>query len=292
MPLPRFGKGRTVREDPVAIDDPRFDGWETVADFGDRDTGVAWRDQLRGLGVTAACVAEHTLDRFGRGDIYLVVAPGEWSRATEILENLEMSGESGEHAPHNAMESPDEIARFYDRCTDLDARAARRAWPASRAGRGRSPTSRLRSAGRGGGSPPYSAARRACACCSSPAGGPTGSWTRRHSPRGAGRCGWTSSRPPRCERPQHDELLRAASAAPIGVVPLTRSNACPIVAGSLSTASSTRATSARGIEPRASSRRHRDALGGRLVGEGSGADDRVVESAGRSASSAAALASR
>ena len=25
----------------------------------------------------------------------------------------------GEHAPHNAMSDPDEIARFYDRCSDL-----------------------------------------------------------------------------------------------------------------------------------------------------------------------------
>jgi hypothetical protein len=24
-----------------------------------------------------------------------------------------------EHAPHNAMDDPDEIARFYDRCSDL-----------------------------------------------------------------------------------------------------------------------------------------------------------------------------
>jgi hypothetical protein len=25
----------------------------------------------------------------------------------------------GEHAPHNAMDDPDEIARFHDRCSDL-----------------------------------------------------------------------------------------------------------------------------------------------------------------------------
>jgi hypothetical protein len=25
----------------------------------------------------------------------------------------------GEHAPHNAMEEPDEVARFHDRCTEL-----------------------------------------------------------------------------------------------------------------------------------------------------------------------------
>ena len=73
----------------MAVDDPRFAGWETVADFEDRETALAFRDQLRGLDVPAACVADHPLDRFGRGDIYLVVPPGDWSRATEILDNLD-----------------------------------------------------------------------------------------------------------------------------------------------------------------------------------------------------------
>lgn len=73
----------------MAVGDPRFDGWETAGTFEDRVTAVAWRDQLRALDVDAACVADHDLDRFGRGDIYLVVPPGQWSRANEILENLE-----------------------------------------------------------------------------------------------------------------------------------------------------------------------------------------------------------
>lgn len=50
---------------------------------------MAWRDQLRHLGVDAACVADHSLDRFGRGDIYLVVPADQWSRATEITDNLD-----------------------------------------------------------------------------------------------------------------------------------------------------------------------------------------------------------
>jgi len=78
-----------AKEPPVAIDDPRFDGWQTVSTFEDQGTAVAWRDQLRTLGVDAACVADHPLDRRGAGDIYLVVAPGQWSRANEILENLD-----------------------------------------------------------------------------------------------------------------------------------------------------------------------------------------------------------
>jgi hypothetical protein len=81
--------GGAAKDPPVAIDDPRFEGWETVSTFEDQSTAVAWRDQLRTLGVDAACVADHPLDRRGGGDIYLVVAPSQWSRANEILENLD-----------------------------------------------------------------------------------------------------------------------------------------------------------------------------------------------------------
>jgi len=83
---PRAG---AAKDPPVAIDDPRLEGWETVSTFEDQGTAVAWRDQLRALGVNAACTADYPLDRFGRGDIYLVVAPGQWSRANDILENLD-----------------------------------------------------------------------------------------------------------------------------------------------------------------------------------------------------------
>ena len=41
------------------------------------------------MGLDAACVADHPLDKFGRGDIYLVVPAGQWSRANEVLEGLE-----------------------------------------------------------------------------------------------------------------------------------------------------------------------------------------------------------
>lgn len=85
--LPRFLR-RRVREDAVSIGDPRLDGWETVEVFEDQPTAVAWRDQLRSMGVDAACVADRPPDRFGRGDIYLVVPPDQWSRANEIVENL------------------------------------------------------------------------------------------------------------------------------------------------------------------------------------------------------------
>jgi hypothetical protein len=85
----RFPKGRVAKEEPVLIGDPRVEGWETVSTFEDQKTAVAWRDQLRAMGLNASCVADRPLDRFGRGDIYLVVPPDQWSRATEIVDNLD-----------------------------------------------------------------------------------------------------------------------------------------------------------------------------------------------------------
>jgi hypothetical protein len=85
----RFFKRRAAKDPAVSIGDPRFDDWETVSTFEDQATAVAWRDRLRELGMDAACVADHPPDRFGRGDIYLVVPPDQWSRASEIVDNLD-----------------------------------------------------------------------------------------------------------------------------------------------------------------------------------------------------------
>jgi hypothetical protein len=85
----RFFNRGGAKDPPVSIGDPRFDGWETVSTFEDQATAVAWRNQLRDLGIDAACVADHPLDRFGRGDVYLVVPPDQWSRASEVVENLD-----------------------------------------------------------------------------------------------------------------------------------------------------------------------------------------------------------
>jgi hypothetical protein len=89
VPIPRFLRGRTASEETVSIGDPRFEDWETVSVFADQATAIAWRDQLRAMGVDATCVAEHPLNRFGEGDIYLVVPQDQWSRANEIVENLD-----------------------------------------------------------------------------------------------------------------------------------------------------------------------------------------------------------
>lgn len=91
VPLQRFRMFRRsgrVKDTDVSIGDPRLNGWETVSTFEERATAVTWRDRLRELGVDACCVADRPLDRFGRGDVYLVVPPDQWSRANEIVENL------------------------------------------------------------------------------------------------------------------------------------------------------------------------------------------------------------
>jgi hypothetical protein len=88
MAIPRFFKRRSGGEPAVSIGDPRLEGWETIGTYEDQRTAIAWRDQLRSMGVDAACVADHPPDRFGRGDIFLVVSPEQWSRANEIVDNL------------------------------------------------------------------------------------------------------------------------------------------------------------------------------------------------------------
>jgi hypothetical protein len=87
--ISRFLRARASKDPTIAVGDPRLEGWETVSSFEDEKTAVAWRDQLRAMGIDASCTADHPLDRFGRGDIYLVVPPEQWSRATEIVDNLE-----------------------------------------------------------------------------------------------------------------------------------------------------------------------------------------------------------
>lgn len=90
MPLLPFRRRRVAKEPAVSIGgDPRLDGWETVSVFEEQTTAVVWRDQLRTMGLQAACVADHPLDRLGRGEIYLVVPPAQWSAANEIVENID-----------------------------------------------------------------------------------------------------------------------------------------------------------------------------------------------------------
>jgi hypothetical protein len=70
------------------VGDPRFDEWEVVREFDDLKTARAWRQQLDDRGIEAVVTADHEIDRFGHGDIYLQVPAGRWSEAEEILSGL------------------------------------------------------------------------------------------------------------------------------------------------------------------------------------------------------------
>ncbi len=72
------------------VGDPRFDDWEPVQEFEDLATARGWRQHLEDLGVEAVITSDWPLDRFGRGDISLVVPPGSWSEAEEILSGLDL----------------------------------------------------------------------------------------------------------------------------------------------------------------------------------------------------------
>ncbi len=74
---------------PVQVDDPRFDSWEVVRDFGDVETARAWHQALADARIEAVLTADWPLDRFGHGDIALRVQPEDWSEAELLLSNLD-----------------------------------------------------------------------------------------------------------------------------------------------------------------------------------------------------------
>jgi hypothetical protein len=82
-----FGPGPGTT--PVHVDDPSFDRWEVVRDFGDVKTARAWHQALVEAGIEAALTADWPIDRFGRGDISLRVLPEDWSEAELLLSNLD-----------------------------------------------------------------------------------------------------------------------------------------------------------------------------------------------------------
>ena len=77
------------REPATHVGDPRFDEWEVVRDFEDLESAEAWRRHLAQAGIDAVLTSDWPLDRFGRGDIALRVAPGRWSDAEELLGDYE-----------------------------------------------------------------------------------------------------------------------------------------------------------------------------------------------------------
>ena len=86
----RAGRAPGPGPTPVHVDDPRFDSWEVVRDFGDLRTARAWHQALVEAGIEAVLTADWPLDRFGRGDIALRVPPEDWSEAELLLSNLDL----------------------------------------------------------------------------------------------------------------------------------------------------------------------------------------------------------
>jgi hypothetical protein len=74
---------------PLHVDDPTYDDWEVVRDFGDLETARAWRQALDEAGIESVLTSDWPLDRFGRGDIALRVPPSSWSEAEELLSGLD-----------------------------------------------------------------------------------------------------------------------------------------------------------------------------------------------------------
>ena len=75
---------------PVHVDDPRFDHWEVVQDFGELATARAFSQSLAEAGIEFALTSDWPLDRTGRGDIALRVPPERWSEAEELLSGLDL----------------------------------------------------------------------------------------------------------------------------------------------------------------------------------------------------------
>jgi hypothetical protein len=73
----------------VIVGEPAYDDWPVVRDFDDVASARTWLQHLREAGFEAALTSDWPLDRLGRGDISLRVAPGQWSQAEEALDDLE-----------------------------------------------------------------------------------------------------------------------------------------------------------------------------------------------------------
>ena len=80
---------KQARDPKIHVGDPRFEAWETMREFEDLETALAWRQLLDDAGVESAVTSDWPLDRFGRGEIFLQVPPGSWSDAEEVLSGLD-----------------------------------------------------------------------------------------------------------------------------------------------------------------------------------------------------------
>lgn len=84
--ISRVGDG----SERIHINDPRFDDWVVVREYGDLETASAFLQALRDAGQEAVLTSDWELDRFRRGDINLQVPPGNWSEAEELMSGLDL----------------------------------------------------------------------------------------------------------------------------------------------------------------------------------------------------------
>jgi hypothetical protein len=69
------------------VGDAAYDDWDIVRDFGELETGRAFRQSLTDQGVDAVLTADWPLDQWGRGDISLRVPPGQGTEAEDLLDS-------------------------------------------------------------------------------------------------------------------------------------------------------------------------------------------------------------
>ncbi len=83
---------KPAKEKPtdLHVGDPRFDSWETVAQFGDLPSAQAFAGHLHELGFACALTADWPPDRHGNGDIFLAVPADLYGDATVALDGLDI----------------------------------------------------------------------------------------------------------------------------------------------------------------------------------------------------------
>jgi hypothetical protein len=70
----------------LIVGDASYDDWDIVRDFGDLETGRAWRQTLAEHGFEAVLTSDWPVDEFGHGDVSLRVPPGKGLEAEDALE--------------------------------------------------------------------------------------------------------------------------------------------------------------------------------------------------------------
>jgi hypothetical protein len=81
------GEPRPDGLDELHVGDAAYDQWDIVRDFGELETGRAFRQSLTDPGVDAVLTSDWPLDQWGRGDISLRVPPGQGTEAEDLLDS-------------------------------------------------------------------------------------------------------------------------------------------------------------------------------------------------------------